>query len=502
MRSWRTASVSLLSFSSGLPLGLVWIAIPDWMRSIGVDIRVVGIFALAQAPWTFKMLWSPLMDRYVPPWWGRRRGWICLAQIALLILTLALAGVGSHPDTPWVVGALALSIAFAGATQDIALDGYAVEVLRKEEQGVAVGARIAIYRAAMLVAGGTAITLAGHFSWVWVNFLLGLCYVPMLFITWKAPEPEERFSAPPSLKDAVWEPFLGFLSRHRALEILTFVILYKLSDNLGQALLRPFLFDMGYSGDHRGISLATVGLICTLGGTFIGGVFTNFIGLGHSLWVFGFLQVFSNIGYVFLASSEVNLALMYGALGFETLTQGMGTGAFSVLLLRMTQKRFSVTQYALFSSLFALARVFAGPVTGFLVYALGWSTFFWITIVAGIPGLLMLARFSPLGTREPEFTVEEIQKDSPLTHRQLFVRGLAGALIGWSVPLGIMVLRNILKAIYTEAQFVELFINSIKELGQTWTGWIQLAGILSCGLVLGLLTAAYFAARRGVVLKK
>src|SRR5215813_1839637 len=183
MTSWRTASVALLSFSSGLPLGLVWLAIPDWMRSIGVDIRVVGLLGLAQAPWSFKMLWSPLMDRYAPPFLGRRRGWAAIAQVALLGLTLALAGVGAHPDTPWVVGALALAIAFASATQDIAVDAYAVEVLRHDEQGVAVGARTALYRAAMFVAGGASITLAGRYSWPAVNVGLALLFVPMLLVT-------------------------------------------------------------------------------------------------------------------------------------------------------------------------------------------------------------------------------------------------------------------------------------------------------------------------------
>ena len=169
MRSWRTASVSLMSFASGMPLGLVWIAIPDWLRSSGVDIRVIGLVTLAQAPWTFKFLWSPLMDRYVPPFLGRRRGWALVAQVGLLAGTLALAGVGNRPETPWIVGALALAIAFASATQDIAIDAYAVDVLRPEEQGVAVGARIAVYRAAMFVAGGLAITLAGKYSWPAVN---------------------------------------------------------------------------------------------------------------------------------------------------------------------------------------------------------------------------------------------------------------------------------------------------------------------------------------------
>ncbi|MEM8964666.1 MAG: MFS transporter, partial [Acidobacteriota bacterium] len=247
LTSWRTLSVALLSFSSGLPLGLVWIALPDWMRSADVDIRIVGLITLAQAPWSFKLLWAPLMDRFTPGFWGRRRGWIALTQFALVALGIGLAGLGDHPETPWVLIALAVGIAFAAASQDIAYDAYTVDVLRPEEQGPAVGAKIALYRGAMFIAGGLAITVAAQIGWAWVNVLLAACYLPMLLITWKAPEPEVELAPPPSLREAIWLPFLGFLSRHRALEILAFVLLYKLADNLSQALLRPFLVDMGYT---------------------------------------------------------------------------------------------------------------------------------------------------------------------------------------------------------------------------------------------------------------
>ena len=186
---WRLLSVVLLSFSSGLPLGLVWLAIPAWMARVGVDIRVIGLFTLAQAPWTFKLLWSPSMDRYRPPFLGRKRGWILLSQAALFGATLGLAGVSSHPETVWVIGAFAFAIALASATQDIAFDGYAVEVLRREEQGIATGARTALYRAGMLVAGGVSITLAASTSWALVNLLLALIYLPMMLVTVAAPEP-------------------------------------------------------------------------------------------------------------------------------------------------------------------------------------------------------------------------------------------------------------------------------------------------------------------------
>jgi len=499
LRSWRTASVALLSFSSGLPLGLVWYAIPDWMRSIGVDIRIVGLFTLVQAPWAFKVVWSPLMDRYVPPFWGRRRGWTAVTQLALALLSFGFAGVGSHPDAIWVIGALALALALASASQDIAIDAYAVEVLRKDEQGAAVGARVALYRAALVVSGGAAITMAGRVGWPTVNLALGLLYLAMILITWKAPEPEEEAPPPASLRDAVWRPFVGFLGRHRALEILAFVLLYKLSDQLTQALTRPFLIDMGYNADHRGFALATVGLVATIAGTVAGAWVTTMVGLGHSLWVFGFLQIFSNLGYylVSIAGGAV-LPLMYGAAGFELFTSGLGTGAFSVLLLRMTQKRFSATQYALFSSLFALPRLLAGPIAGIAVDAMQWPAFFLSTLVMGIPGLLMLQRFVPIGTRDPVFTVDAVEPGPPLGAGQLALRGITGGvLLGASG----FVLSAALAAVKTMRETKGAFdlAGAMAALASPagTSGWLELAGIAAFGIISGLFVAALTAARRG-----
>lgn len=407
-KSWRTASVTLLSFSSGLPLGLVWISIPDWMRSVGVDIRVIGLFSLVQLPWSLKFIWSPIMDRYTPSWLGRRRGWALITQILLFILTLGLAGVGSHPDTPWVVAMFALAIAFASASQDIALDAYTVDVLREEEYGTAVGTRTMFYRLAMVVAGGASISLAGRTSWPFVISIIAFLYLLMTIVTIKAPEPEEKVIAPQSLRDAVWLPLQGFIQKKRAMEILFFVILFKFSDNLAAALLNPFLIDMGYNSDQRGLAIKTVGLFCTLGGTFLGGFFTTLIGLGHSLWIFGFLQIFSNFGYVLLSKTTANAPLFYSAMGFETFTQGLGAGSFSVLLLRMTQKRFSATQFALFSSMVAITRVLGGSFSGFAVNELGWTNFYYATMLAGIPGLIFLQKFSPLGVRDPAIETKDV----------------------------------------------------------------------------------------------
>jgi MFS transporter, PAT family, beta-lactamase induction signal transducer AmpG len=503
--SWRTASVTLMSFSSGMPLGLVWIAIPDWMRDIGVDIRVVGLITLAQAPWTFKFLWAPLMDRYVPPWLGRRRGWAAITQVLLFIFTLMLAGVGDHPETPWVVAALAMAIAFAAASQDIAVDAYAVDVLRPEEQAIAVGARNFLYRVGMIwVAGGTAITLAGTYGWSTVNIVLACLYLPMLLVTWKAPEPPNVAAAPTTLKEAVWNPFLGFLTRHRALEILAFVVLYKLADQLAQSLQRPFLIDMGYNEVDRGVALSTVGVIGNVAGTFIGGLLTAPLGLGRSLWIFGFFQIFSNAGYALIAAEgEVNRTLMLSAIGFETFSSGLGSGAFSVLLLRMTQKRFSATQYALFSSLFGLPRILAGPIAGFSAYAVGWETFFWATMVIGIPGMVMLSRFVPFTAREPEFRIEEPRIRHPLTAGELTIRGLAGTFVGFASGALLTALLSALKVVNdatkagTQAAF-DMWTPLI-SLGRPVdnAGWLTLIGLLVWGITCGLFTAAVSAARHG-----
>jgi len=492
MKSRRTAAVVLQSFASGLPLGLVWYSIPDWMRDIGVDIRVVGLITLAQAPWTFKVLWSPLMDRYVPPFWGRRRGWMAVTQVALFALGLMLAGVGGRPEAIWVVGALALAVALASASQDIAIDAYAVEVLHKDEQGAAAGARTALYRAALLVSGGLSISMAARIGWPAVNALMAFVYIPMLVITWKSPEPEVQPPPPRTLTEAVWQPFLSFLTRPRALEILAFVVLYKLADQLAQALTRPFLIDMGYSADQRGIALATIGVTATIVGAFLGGWVTTLAGLGHSLWIFGFLQLFSNIGYYVLSIlGGPVVPAMYAATGFELLTSGMGTGAFSVLLLRLTERRFSATQYALFSSLFALPRVLAGPITGFAVSALGWPTFFLATMVVGVPGLMMLGRFVPLGVREPDFEIETLPT-APAVAAGLLRGGLAAGVplaIGSAVLLAAL---DGLDAVRARPDAGFEFSAALWRLVHPADigGWLEIAGLLAFALVGGMFIAA------------
>jgi PAT family beta-lactamase induction signal transducer AmpG len=488
----------LLSFSSGLPLGLVWIAIPAWMARAGVDVKVIGLFTLAQAPWSFKLLWSPSMDRFPAPTLGRKRGWILLSQVALLALGLWLAGVSSHPQAVWVIGALALAMAFASATQDIAIDAYAVEVLRREEHGIASGTRTAFYRAAMLVSGGVAITLAAETSWALVNAMLALAYLPMMVVTVLAPEAESLPPPPRSLREAVWGPFVGLLAQHRSLEILAFVVLYKLSDNLTQALTRPFLVQTGFNDFDVGVATATIGQASAIAGTLIGGLLTDRLGLGRSLWVFGFLQIISNVGYAAVAQVGVNRPLMYAAQAFELGSSGLGTGAFGVLLLRLTQKRFSATQYALLSSLFTLPRVLSGPVAGVLADTIGWRDFFLSTVLLGLPGMLMLARFVPWRSQDVEFAVETQTWGPPLTRRHLALRALAGAAATFGLGLLAVGLVGGLSALHAGKGFTPgpAMAAALRPSGAgDWTTAIALVLLGGLG---GLATAAILVARRGL----
>ena len=307
--------------------------------------------------------------------------------------------------------------------------------------------------------------------------------------------------APPrSLRDAVWLPFLGFLGRYRAIEILAFVIFYKFADNLAQALLRPFLVDLGYSAVDRGVALTTIATFATLSGALLGGMATTTMGLGPSLWLFGLLQIVSNIGYVFLVDAGINRPLMYGAMGFESFTQGLGTGAFSVLLLRMTQKRFSATQYALFSSLFGVGRILSGPASGVLVDSLGWKTFFYLTMALGIPGLVMLSRFVPWGVREPPFepaaattSVQELRRGAIAWRGFLgFALGLAFAVLLQATLAAFKGMRG------TEGKPFDLWAPLTSLARPVSAGdWLTLVALVVVAVTCGLITAAVAAARRG-----
>lgn len=500
LRSWRTASVTLQSFPSGLPLGLVLVAVPAWLKLSGADNTTIGWVTAAQVPYAFKFLWSPILDRFAPPFLGRKRGWAVLAQGALLIGLLALALAAGNPHRIGAIWACVFLIAFASATQDIAVDAYAVEVLRPEEQGIAAGARSAVSRLAMTLSGRMAITAATWVSWPILFAAQSVFYLPAAVLMVFSPEPEAVPAPPRTLREAIWEPFVGFLRQHRALEIATFLVLYKFGDNLASALVSPFLLDMGFDKWDVGIVFFWIGFFGSIVGAIAGGAITSALGLGHSLWLFGLLQAFSNVGYIMIAQIGVNRPVMYGAMLFESATTGMGTGAFSVLLLRLTSKRFSATQYALLSSIFALGRTASGPLAGVLSDSLGWTVFFVLTIFAAIPGLVMLQRFVPLGMREPVLVEETASTRAPLTRRSLAHRALAGAIGGLVFAALYSASLDALKAMRTAPGAGFRLAPHLAHLVSPSSpgDWTSVIAILVFAALCGLGCTALAAARRGV----
>jgi PAT family beta-lactamase induction signal transducer AmpG len=318
-----------------------------------------------------------------------------------------------------------------------------------------------------------------------------------MLVTWFAPEPEAVPGAPRTLREAVWGPLVGFLAQHRALEILAFVVLYKLSDNLSQALIRPFLVQAGYRDFDVGVATATIGQTAAVAGTVLGGVLTQALGLGRALWVFGFLQVFANLGYAAVAEVGVNRPLMYGAQALELGTSGMAAGAFGVLLLRLTQKRFSATQYALLSSLFTLPRILCGPLAGVLADAIGWRDFFVFSVFMGIPGLVLLARFVPWGAREPEFQAAVREPGAPLSRAALLVRAAGGALAG--AALGLLAVGIVGGLASRRAGRGFDFGGAVHAAlaPQRLADWTTAAGVTVLALGAGLATAAALVARGG-----
>jgi PAT family beta-lactamase induction signal transducer AmpG len=349
----------------------------------------------------------------------------------------------------------------------------------------------------MLVSGGVSITLAAGWGWGTVHLLLALAYLPFALVVLLAPEPEESpGGAPRTLRDAVWGPFVGFLGKHRAFEILAFVVLYKLSDQLTQALTRPFLVQVGFGDFDVGVATATIGQVGAILGAFLGGLLTQSLGLGRALWIFGFLQLFSNLGYALVAQVGVNRPLMYLAQGFEHLSSGLGTGAFGVLLLRLTEKRFSATQYALLSSLFTIPRILAGPVAGVSADAFGWRDFFIATVAIGVPGLLMLARFVPWRARDVRFEVAPPSSRPPLSGADLVARGVLGAVTSGALALICVAVLNAL-AVYRANKTFDLLPELHRLLHPTtFASRSALAGVLVVAAAGGLLTAAAAKARR------
>lgn len=392
-RSPRLFWILLLGFSSGIPLALTGTTLQAWMATEKIDLAVIGIFSLVGLPYTVKVLWAPLMDRFIPPFLGRRRGWMIVTQFALAIAIAAMAFSDPSGATT-LFAVLALLVAFASASQDIVVDAYRTEVLEPLELGPGASVHILGYRIAMLASGALALILADRLPWKTVYLLMAASLIVGVVASLLSPEPRLPERPPASLKEAVVEPFAEFLSRPGALEILLFILLYKLDVVMATALTTPFILEMGFTMTDIGAVTKGFGMAATIVGTLAGGAFVARAGMKTSLWVFGVLQSVSTLSFLALARLGHHYPMMVTAIGLENLCSGMGTAAYAAFLMSLCDKRFTATQYALLTGLMALTRVTVGAPTGYLVKTFGWERYFLISALAAAPGLLLLLRYS------------------------------------------------------------------------------------------------------------
>ena len=405
LRDRNLAVILLLGFSSGLPLALTGATLQAWMTVDGVDLSTIGLITLAGIPYTWKFLWSPAMDRFVPPFLGRRRGWLLVTQAALAAGIAAMACLSPRSDMP-VLALLAFFVAFTSASQDIVYDAYRTDITPSEKRGLAAALLVVGYRTAMLVSGALALVLAAGSGWIpelgWRNTYLAMAGLMGVGIvaTLLGREPDVPAPPPLSLREAYAEPLREFLTRPGAGSILLLLVLYKLGDAFALSLSSAFLIrGAGFSLQDVAYVNKALALAATIGGALLGGALMVRLRLYRALMAFGILQGVSTLAFAWLALVGKSYPVMVLAVGLENFTSGMGTVAFVALLMALCDHRYTATQYALLSALSAFGRVYVGPLAGYATdpryLGLSWPAFFFMTFIIALPGLALLAYKRP-----------------------------------------------------------------------------------------------------------
>ena len=393
----RMLTCIFLGFSSGLPLYVLISLVPAWLRSYGVDLATIGLFALIGLPYTWKFLWSPLMDRFKLPFLGRRRGWALITQLGLLFSIGALGYFDPASALERVVPIVFL-VALFSASQDIVTDAYRRELLADDELGTGTSIWVNAYRISGLVPGSLALILSDHLPWTWVYWITAAFMSVGILTVLLISEVSDDTLAPHSLKQAVVEPFREFFQRdgiRSGLAILAFMFLYKLGDNMATALATPFYIDMGYSRSEIGSVAKIAGLWASIAGGVLGGIAMLKLSINRALWLFGAVQLLTIVPYAWLSQAGHTLTGLFVVVSGEYLGVGLGTIALTAFMARETSRAFTATQFALFSSFIAVPRTLANATTGFIVDAVGWTAFFLLCAVVALPGLLLLLRVAP-----------------------------------------------------------------------------------------------------------
>ncbi len=392
-------------FSSGLPYYFLINLIPAWLHSEHIDLATIASFSIIGLPFTWKFLWSPLMDLVKLPWLGRRRGWMFITQIALLLTLLGYIGLNPNQNMT-TIKILSVFVAFFAASQDIVLDAFRREILQDNELGLGNAIHVYAYRIASIIPGSLSLILAETHPWSTVFAITALFMLPGLFMTFfLTQEPKLPVITHKSFNQTVIAPFNEFFNRKgikNALLILCFIFLYKLGDSMATALATPFYLDMGFSKIDIGLIAKNAGLWPTIIAGILGGIWMIKLGINRALWLFGLVQVFSILGFVWLASqgpfaviSLKQQLMLATVIGVEAIGVGLGTAAFVAYMARETNPAFTATQLALFTSLAAVPRTLFNATTGYLINWLGYVNFFWLCFFLAFPGMLLLIKVAP-----------------------------------------------------------------------------------------------------------
>jgi len=461
--------VGILYFAEGFPLGMFYDVFPVHFRTQGVELWKIGFMSLLGLAWTLKFLWAPAIDHY-----RHHRRWMLTVD---LVMATIMAVFALHADFgPWVWWAIGL-FTLMSATNDIAIDGYTIEMLNKRELGLANGLRIGFYRVGMLASGfalmlsdiwgwtGTYLAATGifiangiacllapgevrkagsgslgithelkallihpaSFSLV-VLFLLGALWLADSSVHWskasgtfwptafiiagalmlagwifsrtshKVKAQEQRT---PLSEGPMFGTLFGMLQRPYIIPVIVFVLIFKLGDSSMGFMIKPFWVDVGFTAGEIGLVSVNIGLALSIAGGITGGWYTDRSGIFKALWVLGLWQALSNLGYAYVASAlplaesgavlgESQRWLMYAASALESFTGGLGTAAFLAFLMAIVNKQHSATEYAIYSSIFALSRSLAGWAGGFGAQIMGYADYFLLTFFLAFPAYLLL----------------------------------------------------------------------------------------------------------------
>ena len=402
-------------FASGMPLYVLISLVPAWLRTEGVGLKEIGLFSLIGLPYVWKFLWSQLLDRYSLPLLfyrpGLRRSWMLSTQL-LLLITLAMLGFLDPLIHLWYIAWLCLGIAFLSATQDIVLDAYRRQILPDQELGLGNSIHVNAYRVAGLVPGSLSFILSDFLPWNIVFVVTSAFVLVGIILTLSVSEPTSNHNQPATLRAAIIDPFDDFLSRQgvkQAFLILIFMLLYKLGDSMATALATPFYLDMGYSKTEIGFVAKNAALWPMIIGGISGGILMLKIGINRALWLFGFVQIVSILGFALLARIGEGLWLLGLVIGFEYLGVGLGTAAFVAFIARTTNPAFAATQFALFTALTAVPRTIASATTGIIVESIGWENFFYLCTLIAVPGMILLIKVAPWSEKTNQSTNSDLK---------------------------------------------------------------------------------------------